>query len=363
MRFQFRYVLLTYAQCGELDPWTVSDHLSSLGAECIIGRESHADGGIHLHAFVDFGQKFRSRKVDVFDVGGYHPNVSPSKGRPGEGWDYATKDGDVVAGGLERPNGSDVSTAGTQWSEICNAESEQEFWDLCETLAPRALLTNFTSLRAYATWRFRPIRDEYVSPRGITFHTEEVGGLDAWVRDNVGQLGGGKSYPSLRGEPPRGKPLTAKAVGTHPPTLEGAVSGMLISFSERRKSLILWGPSRLGKTLWARSLRKHAYFGGLFSMDESLDGVEYAVFDDIGGLKFLPSYKFWLGHQKQFYVTDKYKGKQLVEWGKPSIWLSNNNPLEEVGVDYEWLVANCDVIGLDTPIFRANSMCPHDLDQ
>ena len=50
---------------------------------------------------------------------------------------------------------------------------------------------------------------------------------------------------------------------------------------------------------WARpfgpALGKHAYFGGLFSMDEDIDGASFAVFDDFGGIKFLPSYKFWLG--------------------------------------------------------------------
>lgn len=88
-------------------------------------------------------------------------------------------------------------------------------------------------------------------------------------------------------------------------------------------------------------------------MDESLDDVEYAIFDDFGGLKYLPTFKFWLGHQKQFYVTDKYRGKQLVEWGKPSIWLSNTNPLDEYGVkpeDVEWLLANCEVIHIETPL-------------
>ncbi|UJO02129.1 Rep [Bat associated gemykibivirus 1] len=211
-KFQARYVLLTYAQCGDLDPWVVSDHLSSLGAECIIGRENHSDGGIHLHAFVDFGKRFSTRNVQKFDVGGCHPNIEPSKGRPWAGYDYAIKDGD------------------------------------------------------------------------------------------------------------------------------------------RKKSLVLYGPSRMGKTLWARSLGNHAYFGGLFSMDEPLDDVAYAVFDDFGGLKFLPTYKFWLGHQKEFYVTDKYKGKQLVVWGKPSIWLNNVDPREEHGIrddEIEWLNANCDFIKLD----------------
>ena len=52
-------------------------------------------------------------------------------------------------------------------------------------------------------------------------------------------------------------------------------------------------------------------------MDEDIDGAEYAIFDDFGGIKFLPAYKFWLGHQKEFYVTDKYKGKKLVHWARP----------------------------------------------
>ena len=75
---------------------------------------------------------------------------------------------------------------------------------------------------------------------------------------------------------------------------------------ERARSLVLIGPTRVGKTVWARSLGNHAYFGGLFSIDEDLKDVEYAVFDDmLGGLEYWHSYKFWLGAQKQFYATDK----------------------------------------------------------
>lgn len=57
--FNARYALLTYAQCGDLDPFAVSDHFTELGAECIVAREDHADGGTHLHSFVDFGRKYR----------------------------------------------------------------------------------------------------------------------------------------------------------------------------------------------------------------------------------------------------------------------------------------------------------------
>ena len=99
-RFQARYALLTYAQCGELDPFRVVEHLGSLRAECIIGRESHVTGGLHLHAFVGWERKFSTRDCRAFDVDGHHPNIVASYGTPESGWDYACKEGDIVAGGL-----------------------------------------------------------------------------------------------------------------------------------------------------------------------------------------------------------------------------------------------------------------------
>lgn len=67
----------------------------------------------------------------------------------------------------------------------------------------------------------------------------------------------------------------------------------------------------------------------------------------MGGLKFLPTWKAWLGQQSLFECTDKYKGKKSIEWGRPTIWLNNKNPLEEFGLDdndVEWLQGNCTVI-------------------
>lgn len=184
-RFQSRYGLFTYSQCGELDPFEVVALFSSLGAECIVGRENHSDEGIHLHAFVDFGRRFRTTNERAFDVDGRHPNVSPSRGTPEKGWDYAVKDGDVVAGGLERPSGSRVSTASTDWGRLCDATSESEFWELVRELAPRALLTNFTSLRAFAEWNFRPDPTPYCTPAGISFDISGIAGLPEWVSDNL----------------------------------------------------------------------------------------------------------------------------------------------------------------------------------
>ena len=165
-RFNARYGLLTYAQCDDLDPHAVVVHLGSLGAECIVGRENHRSEGVHLHAFFMFERKFSTRNCRAFDVSGRHPNIVAGYGTPENGWDYATKDGDIVGGGLERPSGGNdrVSRSGSVWSQIVLAETREEFFELCKDLDPRALCVNYTSLKAYADWRYRLDRAPYTHP-------------------------------------------------------------------------------------------------------------------------------------------------------------------------------------------------------
>ncbi|UJO02123.1 Rep [Molossus molossus associated gemykibivirus 4] len=276
-RFRRRHALLTYAQCGQLDPWEVSNMLSDLGAECIIGREEHEDGGIHLHAFVDFGRQYSTVNPRQFDVAGCHPNILSCRKTPEKMYDYATKDGEIVAGGLQRPDGSELPPT-----------------------------------RAYADWKYRPLRLPYETPNDYVFSTDRFPELDDWVRGN----------------------------------LEGHVPG------RRGKSLVLIGESRLGKTAWARSLGDHNYFGGLFCLDDFEEDKKYAVFDDMqGGLEFFHGYKFWLGHQAQFYATDKYRGKKLITWGKPAIWCSNTDPRADKGADADWLDANCQFVFIDSKLY------------
>lgn len=317
MQYQFRYALLTYAQCGNLDPFLVVNHLASLNAECIIGREHHKDGGSHLHAFVDFGRKFRSRNTRCFDVAGYHPNVSPSKGRPEKGWDYATKDGDICAGGLERPRSTGRKNGDTlddKATEILNAQSKDELLETCRQLAPSKLLWSYPSIRSYANDHFTEGPPEYTHPEEIELDTSAYPELNRWVTEE----------------------------------LDGFRMG------RRGRSLILVGPSRLGKTVWARSLRKnHMHFGGMFMLDEFDPNADYAIFDDMqGGIEYFPGYKNWLGHQLHFTATDKYRGKKTIIWGKPAIWCSNSDPRADKGADADWLDANCDFVFINTPLFK-----------
>nr|QVW56460.2 MAG: replication-associated protein [Gemycircularvirus] len=317
-----RHFLVTYAQCGDLSEWAVLDKFTSLGAECIIAREQHEDLGLHFHVFADFGRKFRSRKVDIFDVDGRHPNIKRSWGTPEKGYDYAIKDGDIVAGGLERPDG--VHGSGKTfdlWSQIAGAENRGEFWRLCEELDPKSLCCSFGQLSKFADWRFAEPDAEYRTPDGIEFDVHSGDGRDSWVQESGIQLGD--------------------------------------SFVGRPMSLVLYGESRTGKTLWARSLGPHIYNIGLVSGEECMKApnVKYAIFDDIrGGIKFFPAFKEWLGAQATVSVKRLYRDPKLVAWGKPSVWISNEDPrLVMDSSDISWLEANARFIEVNSAIFRANT--------
>ena len=186
-RFAAKHGLLTYPQCDGLDPWKIVDMLSEHGAECIIGKERHRDGGLHFHAFFMFERKFESRNVRIFDVDGRHPNVVRGYSKPEKGFAYAIKDGDVVAGGLDPSEfRTDVHKPGGPWAEICLSGSRAEFFDACERLAPRALLCSFTSLKCYADWKYRPEPLPYSTPDGLSFDTSAFPELSNWVQQNLG---------------------------------------------------------------------------------------------------------------------------------------------------------------------------------
>ena len=213
--FHSRYGLFTYSQCDGLDAHDVVCHFASLGAECIIGRENHADGGTHFHVFADFGRKRRFRRPVFADVGLYHPNIKPSRGTPGAAYDYAIKDGDVVGGaGLPRPADTRADGRGgaggadNTMGILVGIDDEHTFWRSVQEMAPGLLLRNHPSLVSYAKWRFAPRVQEYCHPRELAFRDERISALLAWREDNLSgtSVSGGGRYvsPLLGAQGPTG---------------------------------------------------------------------------------------------------------------------------------------------------------------
>jgi hypothetical protein len=60
--------------------------------------------------------------------------------------------------------------------------------------------------------------------------------------------------------------------------------------SDRPKTLVIWGPSRTGKTSWARSLGNHTYLGYTWSVKQLRMDCKYVVVDDID---ITNSFKLW----------------------------------------------------------------------
>lgn len=158
--------------------------------------------------------------------------------------------------------------------------------------------------------------------------------------------------PPLRGDP------RALLISQRNGLLCSRVRATLTSLG-RKQSLVLWGPTRTGKTVWSRSLGPHLYFCGLYSYKEAKKAADatYAIFDDIqGGIKFFPAFKNWLGSQYQFQIKGLYRDPELITWGKPSIWVANTDPREDMSpADIEWLEGNCTFVNVTTAIFHANT--------
>lgn len=90
------------------------------------------------------------------------------------------------------------------------------------------------------------------------------------------------------------------------------------------------------------------YFNGIFDLGEWNDNAKYAIFDDFEDWERFYNYKQWLGAQLQFGVTDKYRKKRQIKWGKSCILLSNQNPNFK---DQEWINLNCFTIFITNKLY------------
>lgn len=123
----------------------------------------------------------------------------------------------------------------------------------------------------------------------------------------------------------------------------------------RGKSLFLGGPTRTGKTAWARSLEgEHVYWNGLINADTWNEKAKYIVIDDFDWTYF-PCKKQLIGCQHEFTLTDKYRKKRRISnWGKPCIFIFNPDmdPYQKMSAsELEWIRGNSIRIDIVKPLF------------
>lgn len=184
-----------------------------------LARERHEDGGIHAHCYISFPRPIRLQSERRLDFGFSHPNIQPVRRGLRTTWEYTGKDGDVIFEHGDPPEESGPRSTSQHdiWTEIISQSSETDFYETCRRLAPKYYVLYRAQLERYCVSAYHQSGPTYSSPR-ISLQ-DPPAELAEWVEQSeLGQRSGA-----------------------------------------RKKSLILWGPTRTGKTLWARSLGRYVF--------------------------------------------------------------------------------------------------------
>lgn len=119
---------------------------------------------------------------------------------------------------------------------------------------------------------------------------------------------------------------------------------------ERARCLVLVGPTRIGKTQWARHLfpTEHIYYRGLTNFRKWDDAAKLLILDDIPW-EFIPQKKSILTQMGEAEVTDKYCPKKTIWVTMPAVVLTNDVP--NFGPDAPYWEENTVVVHLEDPLF------------
>ena len=386
--------MLTYSQVDEttFQHSSIKNVIHDFGGKCRVARETHQDGGTHFHAFCVKDDRFITRNVRRFDVDGCHPNITPILRTPERAWAYVAKDGDIVHDDLPLPP---VSRRKQK-----KPSKDQEVWQTAyDTAVSQTDLLNqlfkgdaartirsFNNVQSAAKY-LHPERQytEYTSPPGLIYEFGEYTQIPTWQQLSLGQYTTQPNYTyekeieagpseapdsdaistgesgSMAGSTGAETSTTGTSIdalfgedceftryGTSPsPELQ-----MLNIAKPRARCLCIIGPTKLGKTLVARSFGLHNYFQGEWNVEQFNPDALYNVFDDIRGQLHGFHFKQFMGCQSDIDVTDKYHKKKRLKNGKPCIYLSNQDPLTtRLGREHrEWLVGNCIFVYIDKPL-------------
>lgn len=224
-RLRAKAILLTYAQINDdqlnqfqSDPLSHCNFVTEAFGPPLVyraGKELHADGGVHIHVFISWSDRVNSRNERCFDYAEAHPNIKPIPRTPRKAWEYAGKDNDIIYeyGSLDGGDRADSNGRDGIWRDALAETTKEGFLGHLRTMAPRDYVIYFETLERFAERHYRPDSPPYESP---AFTIRDPGRLDAAILElRLGERGGG-----------------------------------------RPKSIILSGPTRTGKTVWARSLGK-----------------------------------------------------------------------------------------------------------
>lgn len=242
-RVNSKNLFLTYPQCPiekqELLDWLVElegDHGVSW---MVVAKENHKAGGTHLHVQIEYGRRRSIRdarsRFDATDENGavYHPNIQGTR-RMGDVAAYVTKDGDYCLHGISEEEFQKVCSGqkkSNPYSEVLESATYEDAVRAVKAVDPKGWINNGDRIRENLRFEYKVQNTEYQP-----------------IFDSPG--------PCI-------------------PT-EAMHEWLDVEFikKSRAKCLFLIGPSKLGKTHWARSIvEPHVYWKGMTNLSTWQDGT------------------------------------------------------------------------------------------
>ncbi|XP_070049641.1 uncharacterized protein [Nicotiana tomentosiformis] len=223
-----------------------------------ISRELHEDGEPHLHVLIQFEGKYVCTNNRAFDLTSptrsehFHPKIQGAKSSS-DVKTYVEKDGDFIDFGVFQIDGRSsrggCQSANDSYAKAINSGSTINALKILMEEQPRDYIRDLDKLRANLDRHFFPPKQLFISKWDPQSYV---------VPDDIEQLLGEVF------EDPSARPVKNNS-------------------SDRPLSLILEGPSRTGKTAWARSLGVHNYISGHLDLNAKSysNNVTYNVIDDI----------------------------------------------------------------------------------
>lgn len=206
--------------------------------------------------------------------------------------DYVTKDGDYVLMNISEEEFRKILDGAPKhkYSEVLNSQSFEEACEVVKRIDPRSWVNNGDRIRDNLRYSFIPKFPEYAP----IFANPE---------------------PSVT-----------------PPACQ---EWLEVEFTKRSraKCLFLIGPTRLGKTHWARNLvQPHTYWKSMVNLESWNPESKLLILDDFDDFNFVPNPKGYLTQAGECTVTDKYKKKRTIIVNMPAIYLCNEVPLNKKNV-------------------------------
>ncbi|XP_070049652.1 uncharacterized protein [Nicotiana tomentosiformis] len=261
-RIQAKNYFLTYPYCSltKDKALTQLQNISTPVNKLFIrvSRELHEDGEPHLHVLIQFEGKYVCTNNRAFDLTSparlahFHPNIQGAKSSS-DVKTYVEKDGNFIDFGVFQIDGRSsrggCQSANDSYAKAINSGSTINALKILMEEQPIDYIRDLDKLRANLDRHFCPPKQLFIlkwDPQSYVVPDD----IEQWL---------GEVF-----EDPSARPVKNNS-------------------SDRPLSLILEGPSKTGKTAWARSLGVHNYISGHldFKAKSYSNNVTYNVIDDI----------------------------------------------------------------------------------